>query len=83
LELIEQWDIDPNEALSKSEINLQKVNEVLSIPNHISNLHLRQLLHKQSMKVNKWAKQSLRGKTHLDFAYFMENDKSFIDKNSL
>jgi hypothetical protein len=55
----------------------------LSIPAEIQNLHLKPLLHKQSLKVNKWVKNSLRAKTRLDFDEFMLHDKSFIDKNSL
>lgn len=44
---------------------------------------MKNLLHKQAKKVNKWIKHSLRGDTKLDFDFYMKNDKSFVDKNSL
>jgi hypothetical protein len=46
-------------------------------------LHLKPLLHKQALKVNKWVKNSLRAKTRLDFEQHMIRDKQFIDRNSL
>ena len=83
LDTIERYDINPSEVLSKLERNISQVNENLSIPPQISNLHLKNLLHKQAKKVNKWIKNSLRGATKLDFAYFMHNDKSYVDRNSI
>lgn len=59
------------------------VNEELSLPHNISNLHMKNLLHKHAKKVNKWIKNSLRGVTKQEFDYYMKNDKSFVDKNSL
>lgn len=69
--------------LTRVEQNLAKTNECLSIPEGISNLELKNLLHKQSLKVNKWIKNSLRGRTKLEFEHFMQRDKSFVHKNSL
>ena len=69
--------------LTRVEQNLAKTNECLSIPEGISNVDLKKLLHKQAKRVNKWIKNSLRGTTKLEFEPFMQRDKSFVDKNSL
>jgi len=55
----------------------------MHIPSDIKLLNLRQLLHKSKQKVNKWAKESLRAENQDDFDYYMRNDQTIIDKNSL
>jgi hypothetical protein len=74
LEYLRENDIDPRSVLSKVERNVIKAETNLSIPAEIQNLHLKPLLHKQSLKVSKWVKNSLRAKTRLDFKEFMLND---------
>ena len=46
LEAITQNRIDPNQILTKTEKNISYVHQELSIPDEISNLHLKNLLHK-------------------------------------
>jgi hypothetical protein len=75
--------LDPTQTLTRAELKLAEVQEGLSIPSDINNLELKNLLHKQAKKVNKWIMHGLRGFTKQDFDGFMKNDKSFIDKNSL
>lgn len=81
--LIQEHELDPTSTLTKAELKLAGVQEELSIPSDINNLELKNLLHKQAKKVNKWIMHGLRGFTKQDFDGFMKNDKSFIDKKSL
>ena len=60
-----------------------KINNKLSIPEKIKMTNLKNLLHKQVQKVNKWISSSLKGTCQFEFDYFMENDRSCVDKNSL
>ncbi len=75
LDFIKNNDLDPKSILSKAERRVTDTEKKLSIPEDIKNLHLKPLLHKQALKVNKWVKNSLRAKTRLDFDTFMSRDK--------
>eukprot|EP00347_Sterkiella_histriomuscorum_P011881 403370744 len=83
LNLIEKFKLNPQEVLNKSERGVLKMEKQLFIPDQIKMTNLKKLLHKNVAKVNKWIKNSLRGTYQHEFDYFMQNDKTIVDKNSL
>ncbi|CDW87055.1 UNKNOWN [Stylonychia lemnae] len=81
---IEKYNLDSKKILNKAEINILKLEQdMYNIPKHIKITNLKKLLHKNFAKVNKWIKCSLNGTYQHDFEFFMQNDRTIVDKNSL
>lgn len=55
----------------------------MHIPEQIKITNLRKLLHKSMTKANRWIKESLKAEYQYDFDYYMQHDKTLIDRNSL
>ena len=83
MDLINKFKLKPKEVLTKSERNVLQLEKSLFIPDQIKITNLKKLLHTNVSKVNKWIKNSLKGTYKYDFEYYMQNDKSMVDKNSV
>ena len=83
LEAIERHGLDAKVILSKTEQQVLKLQKDMHIPDQIKIRNLKKLLHTSVTKVNRWIKDSLQAKYQHDFDYYMQNDKTVIDKNSL
>lgn len=83
LDIINKFKLQPKQVLTKSERNVIQLEKSLFIPDQIKITNLKKLLHTNVSKVNKWIKNSLNGTYKYDFEYFMQNDKTMVDKNSV